>query len=62
MSKSSEAFVGALGMKARNLGLSIETTAVARCAAKVSRTVLGSLPCSLMSPRMNGAGSGAMLP
>ena len=34
MSKSSEAFVGALGMKARNLGLSIETTAVARCAEK----------------------------
>ena len=62
MSKSRDAFVGALGMKARNLGLSIETTAAARCEANRSRTFLGSLPCSVMRPSMDGAGSGAIEP
>ena len=62
MSKSSDALVGALGMKARKRGLSIEITAVASSVAKSSSTLTGSLPCSLMIPLIAEAGSWRMPP
>ena len=50
MSNSSEALVGAAGMKARNFGLSHDTTAVASVLSNTSITMAGSTPPSVMSP------------
>ena len=50
MSKSREALVGAAGMKARNFGLSHDTTAVARVLSKTSITRAGSTPPWVISP------------
>ena len=50
MSKSRAAFVGAAGMKARNFGLSHDTTAVAKVLSKRSMTMAGSTPPVVMSP------------
>jgi hypothetical protein len=61
MSKSIDARVGAAGMKARNRGLSQETTAGARWSAKISRTWAGSFPSGRKSPA-SAASSAFLLP
>ena len=50
MSKSSEALVGAAGMKERKRGLSHETTAVASLSTKMRSTSAASLPPGVMRP------------
>ncbi len=62
MSKSSEFLVGALGMKAKNPGESIETTDVASCSLKKLRILAGSWPSGEMRPSSAWSGIAAKLP
>ena len=62
MSKSSEFFVGALGMKARKFGASIETTAWASSFLKNARISSGSCPSGLISPSRSASGTFVRLP
>ena len=63
MSKSSDALVGALGMKARKLGASIETTAVARCVAEeVEDLVVGAPLGADQAVASSSSGTGARPP
>ena len=55
MSNRSAALVGAAGMKARNLGLSTETAALASVLSNTSMTAAGSVPAALMSPSRRAA-------
>ncbi len=62
MSNSSEFLVGALGMKARNPGESIETTEGASCSSKKRRILAGSFPSGVMSPSRACSGTATRLP
>ena len=62
MSNRSAALVGAAGMKARNLGLSTDTAAVASVLSNTSMTAAGSVPAELMSPSRRAASDSVRAP
>ncbi len=62
MSKSRDALVGAAGMKERNLGLSQDTTAVARSRSKISMMRAASVPSGLIRPSRLASSDSAWAP